>query len=337
MKMQECLLWLCFGILLLVIAACGSAQTSTVLTATSIPMETVAAITSTSTPVAPSQTPTAFVIPSATVATVAAVPTLDINQAYNFLQRVIAGNPDCLLPCWGGVKPGVTSNAEAEKLLQSLSVLTYGGSIYHYKDKEFSGPVAGGRNLFFENTKIDFVFGWSSERGENTVELLIINADALNSNSEWVYGSKPYNQLFENYNLHNIISQYGIPSQVWTFAEVYYYGNDQPNPSLPEKLNLLLFYDEGILIRYIMPLKRIDGARGEACPDEAFFNMMLVPPGMSQFYEGMMFSAITGSPDSSPYMSIKKATQMTFDEFYQAFRESNSSCLETPLAIWPTH
>lgn len=337
MKLQKKLFCLRYGFLLLAISGCSPPQTPTGFATPSIPSDTTATVTFTPAPVTVSQTPTVVVAPLATIATVAVVPTLNADQAYGFLQNLIEGNPDCLLPCWGGVNPGVTSNTEAEIQLQPLSVLIYGGSIYPYRDREFLGPVSGGRELFFEGTKIDFVFGWSTQRGKNTVDLLILNANALNKDSEWAYGFKPYNQLFENYSLHNVLSQHGIPTQVWTIAEVYYDGDEEANPSLPEEFNLLLFYDKGILIRYTMPLIRNGDGKGKACPSDAFFNMMLVPSGTSRFYQGMLFSSITGSQDSSPYMPIEKSTQMTFDEFNQAFMESNSPCFETPLSIWPKH
>ncbi|HEX6269473.1 MAG TPA: hypothetical protein VFZ43_04510, partial [Anaerolineales bacterium] len=140
---------------------------------------------------------------------------------------------------------------------------------------------------------------------------------------------------FEPYNLHNILSQYGIPYQVWTIADVYYFGNDQPNPTLPEEFRLLLFYDQGIFVQYTMPLTRLEGAKGKACPSEAFFDLGLVAQDTSQFYQMMWFAFATGSQDFTYYMPVEKATQMTFDEFYQSFKESNTPCFEIPLTIWP--
>lgn len=334
MKLQRRLTQLCVGLLLPIIVGCSTSQTPTGFITMSSSTETIAAFTTT--PATPSLTPIALVVPSATIATVAAVPTLDIDQTYSFLQRLMEGNSECQLPCWGGVMPGVTSNAETETLLQPLSILLYGGPFYQYKNKTFSGP-SGSRKFLFGDTELRFYLGWVTERGNDTVEMLIISADALSENSMWAYGSEPYNQLFENYNLHNILSKYGPPSQVWTIAEVYYDGDEEPNPSLSEEFRLLLFYDEGIFVKYTMPLKRIGDGKGKACPSEAFFNMSLVPSGTIQFYQGMWFSSITGSQDSSPYMLIEESTQMTFDEFYQSFKKSNNPCFETSLTIWPKH
>jgi hypothetical protein len=335
-KMHGRFLWLCC-IFLLNIASCGPSRPPIVPTTPSIPTGTVAPTVlepPQMTP-SPSQTAVTLVIPSATIATVAIVPTLVPDQAYNFLQQLVEGSSDCQLPCWAGISPGVTTNAEAEVRIQPLSVLIYGGPYYPYKDKYLSGP-GGGRDFYFGDTKIRFDFGWVTERGKETVEFLGINADALTEDSGWLYGADPYNYLFEKYDLHNILSKHGIPSEVWTIAEVYDYGDDIIHPN-SEEFHLLLFYDKGIFIKYTMPLKRIGQGLGEACPSEAFFDMGLVASEASDFYQGLWFSSVTGSQDFSAYMSIEKATQMTFGEFNRAFMESNEPCFETPLSIWSKH
>jgi len=334
MKLQKRILRLSLYFSLLIIISCDPSPTTPDLMMPDIHTETAANFTST--PTLPSQTPTALVIPSATIATVAVVPTLESEKTVDLLHHIFEGSPDCQLPCWAGIKPGLTTNAEAERLLQPLSVLIYGGPFYSYKEKELSGS-GGGRNFFFGDTRIRFDFDWVTERDKDIVEMIEISADALNQNSEWIYGAQPYNQLFEEYNLHNILLRNGIPSQVWTIAEVYNYGNDRPHPN-PEEFDILLFYDQGIFIKYTMPLKRgnIEN-RGEACPSEAFFNLGLVAPGSSTFYQGLWFSGTTGSNDFSYYKPIEQATQMTLDEFYKAFKEPNNPCFDVPLDIWSEH
>lgn len=330
--MQNRFLRLCFGFLLLAIVGCSPPRTQTV--PTTFPTETVTTALFTLTPPIASQTSTALIIPSATIATVAVAPTLETDQAYRLLQQVIAGSSNCKLPCWAEIQPGVTTKTEAESLVQPLSILIYGGPFYPYRGKHFSGG-GGSRHFLFGDTELRFRFGWYSEQDQDTVEMLRINADALQENSRRVYGAEPYKQLFEPYNLHNILSQYGIPYQVWTIADVYYFGNDQPNPTLPEEFRLLLFYDQGIFVQYTMPLTRLEGAKGKACPSEAFFDLGLVAQDTSQFYQMMWFAFATGSQDFTYYMPVEKATQMTFDEFYQSFKESNTPCFEIPLTIWP--
>jgi hypothetical protein len=333
MKLQVRFLRTCSAVLLLVIVGCGPSQTPTILITPSVSPERPIAATSTPIAIISGQTPTALVVPSATIATIAVMPTLDMDHSNNFLQKVLEGNSTCMLPCWAGLMPGVASNTQAETMLQPLSVLIYGGPFYPFKGKQLSG--AGGSRIFlFNDTKIRFRFGWYSELDKDTVEMLRINADAL-KNEEWTHGDESYNQLFESYNLHNILSQYGVPSQVWTIAEVYYDGNEEPNPSLSEEFDLLLFYDKGIFIKYTMPLHRIGDDNGRACPSEAFFDLGLVAPETADFYQEMWFSVVTGSQDFTNYKLIESSTQMTFDEFYQVFTESNNTCFEIPLTIWP--
>jgi hypothetical protein len=287
-------------------------------------------------PASVSQTPTH-------VALTAIVPTLESDKVYDVLKNLIQGSADCKLPCWGGINPGISSNTEAETIVQPLFVLVYDREHilppYIYKGKEFSGP-GGGRNFVFGDTQISFGFGWLSEQGKDLVEISRISADThkilKDGSGETVYGDKAYNQLFEEYSLHKILSTYGAPTRVLTFAQVYNDLNNRPDPN-PEDFQLLLLYDKGIFIEYKMPIKRIGNNKGEACPSQALFDIRLVPAEASKFYEEMWSAFTTGTPDFSYRMPVEKSTQMTFDQFYQAFSKSNDPCFEVRLDIWPQH
>lgn len=315
------------GFSLLTITGCGSSQHPL---SSAIPSVTIVAKqTFTPTSIIASQKPTA------TVRATTIVPTLESDKASKLLRSFVEGGLECMLPCWAGINPGVTSYTEAETLVNSFSVLIYGGPPHLYKANVFLG-AAGGRNFLFGETNIRFNFSWMYNKDRGTVEMLRIGADALNRNSERLYGDESYDQLFKVYNIHGILSKYGIPSKVLTFAEVYNYGNDNPSPN-PEEFQLLLLYDKGIFIEYTMPLKRIGSNKGKACPSEAFFNMGVVASEASQFYQEMWLSYTTGSRDFSYYLPIEKSTQMTLDEFYRVFEVSNNPCFEIPLTIWPNH
>jgi len=42
-------------------------------------------------------------------------------------------------------------------------------------------------------------------------------------------------------------------------------------------------------------------------------------------------------PVDSPYWKpIEEATNMSLEEFYQAFREPTDKCIETSAKLWPT-
>lgn len=331
MKILKQIFLTCFGISLLTLAGCITSQAVTETSANQASFatpSTVAGTTINDTTV----TPTSFEAPTGTS-------TLASDDAYNLLKILSEGSQSCQLPCWGGIIPGISSSSEAKMALKSLFDVNEGGPLLFYKNKQFR-TVGGGRSFFFKNVEVSFVFGWLSQENEITIEMLQIKGFAFrdeNNDKEYVYGTEPYNFLFEEYNLHNILYKYGVPSNVLTFAYVYNkLGNDNPYPN-PEVFQILLIYDEGIFVEYTMPLKRIGNTTGKACPSEAFYNLWLTPKSTSRFYQEMWSSSTTGSSDFSYRLPIERSTQMTFDEFYQIFRKSNNPCLETPLDIWPEH
>jgi hypothetical protein len=283
-----------------------------------------------------SQTPTQVASPTP-------VPTLELDKAYDFLKNLFQPTEDCQLPCWSGIRPGISSNAEAETIVQPLSSLVddrqYAVSPYRYKNKDFLS-IGGGRGFVFGNTEISFFVAWKFEQGKDTVEVLRIEAGALellqDGTRDTAYGAKAYNEFFEAYNLHNIVSTYGIPSKVLTFALVYNDLNDKPHPN-PEDFRLWLLYEQGIFIQYKMPVERIGSNIGKACPSQALFDMSLVSPQASQFYEEMWSSSTNGDSDYSYYRPVSESTQMTLEQFYQAFSKSNNPCFEVRLDIWPEH
>lgn len=330
MKILKQIFILYFGILLLALTACtssyASTQTSDNQTFFVTPNTGVdKTLNATTTP------PTFFETPTRGS-------TLKSDDAYTLLKKMFQGSQSCQLPCWGGITPGISSSSEAKMVLQPLFDVYEGGPVLNYKNQQLR-TTGGGRSFFIKNIEISFVFGWLSQQNETMIEMLQLKGFAFrdeNNSKENIYGTEPYNLLFEEYNLHNILSTYGVPSKVLTFAYVYELGNDNPFPN-PEVFQILLIYDEGIFVEYTMPLKRIGNGIGKVCPSEAFFNLWLVPRSTSEFYQEMWSSSTTGSSDFSYRLPIERSTQMTFDEFYQIFRQSNNPCIETPLDIWPEH
>lgn len=282
--------------------------------------------------------PTSMVVTPTPSKSPARVPTLDVDQGYILLQSLMQVGPDCQFPCWGEITPGVTSITEAERIIQPLFSMLYGGPISDYKGHQFAS-AGGGRSFMFGDVEVSFILGWWFNQGNDTVKKLHIKAFAYQESGGErvnVYGAESYNQIFNAYNLQGILSIYGVPSEVLTFAWVYNH-NDKPFPN-PEEFQLILLYlDKGIFVEYKMPLTRIGNDKGMACPSEAFFEIWLVPPETSGFYQELWSSYTTGSSDFTDRQSVEESTQMTLGEFYQAFLTSENQCLEIPLSIWPQH
>ncbi len=333
LKPQVCKLGLCLGISLLVLLGCIPIANNSGIHVSET--TTTSSLQSTATTNSVESTIPSSPIPTGTPVNIS---TLSLGDAYLSLQKLIQGGQSCLLPCWGGIIPGVTSTSDASVKLQTLFQVATGGPPLYYKGQQFL-TAGGGRSFLLDDAEINLVLGWLYHPDRETVEMVQVEAFAfqkLKDTKEYLYGSQSYKQLFEEYGIQKVLSSYGRPSKVLTFAYVYGYGNSNPYPN-PEEFQILLLYNKGIFINYMMPLKRIGNDNGEACPADAFFDMWLIPTGSSDFYQEMWSSSVTGSPDFSSRLKVEESTQFTEDSFYQTFRASTNTCVETPLGIWPQH
>lgn len=266
------------------------------------------------------------------------IPTLEAEEAYGLLQDIFKGSEGCQLPCWGGIIPGKTTNMEAERIMDPIFHVIYSSPSFEYKGFQYSGP-GGGRGFEIGNVEVSFISGWIVRQGDDIIERLHIEGDVRKKGEDGitVYGDEAYNQMYQEYSLQGILSQHGIPSEVWMFA--YLDDPSRKSPYMnPEEFQVLLQYDKGIFIEYMMPLKRIGENRGTACPTESIFDMWLVSPLRSEYFREQWSSYTTGSPDFAYSLPPEKVINMTSDEFYDEFSRSDSnSCFEIPLTIWPEH
>jgi len=266
------------------------------------------------------------------------VPTIENNEAYDLLRKIIQDNSDCQLPCWGGITPGITSTLDAGEIVRPLFSVLDGGFIADYKGHRYLS-AGGGRTFLVANTEVSFILGWWYYEGDNIVQKLHIKAFAyqeLNGKRVITYGSEAYNQLFEEFSLHGILSVYGVPATVMTFAQLYTH-NDTPFQN-PEEFQLILLYpDKGIFIEYTMPLIRKGNNTGIACPSDAIFETWLIPSNSGDFYIELWSSYTTGSPDFTSRQPIDESIQMNSDEFYRTYLKADAQCFEVDMSIWPEH
>ena len=329
MKPKAWILFIFVSIWLCNVSGCDFARNNTYIPTTN-------AIKNQTTPISTGTMAIASKVPSGTYSI---IPTLEPDKAYEYLIERGEYHQDCHFPCWGGIYPGISAIDDAESILKPLSPIIYGDQTLRYKDREYMS-LTSGRRFIDGDTEISFLVGLLYEKGNETVERLHIAAKAFRMNEDGIeeplYGSPQYEQVFQDYNINMLLSEYGIPSKAFTFAYVYDYGNDNPFPNT-EEFQLLLQYDSGIYIEYRMPLRRAEEGIGVACPSEATFDMWLVSSENFEFFQEMWSSSTTGSTNFEFRKPVEESTQMTFNEFFEVFKESNTQCFETPLYIWPEH
>ena len=315
------------GILIIVLSACVSSAIETegvparTPSATDMPTSTLPE----STELAVS-TPT--LVPSTSTPTFTSVPTLPAEEAYSLLACWLQNSGDCQLPCWGGLIPGSSSSLEAYSKLTAFSSIADIGVFY---------PTGGIVLITYprDDLKIRINVGIYAKADRRTMQVVWISTYTLREletgGYEEVYDASAYNELVGAYTLKSILSKYGIPTEIWVRADIYTTGTQ-------ETFSITLLYPEkGIFIRYNMLAERTgDQVRG--CPSHSFVDLWLLSPEDAGAYQDILLSKDLHWEGNWPYtMPVQEATSLTVEEFYQEFKESTDSCLETPLNIWPKH
>jgi len=143
-----------------------------------------------------------------------------------------------------------------------------------------------------------------------------------------VFGDPLYDQVFQRYTLQSILLTYGQPSEVLVLA------NEDAR-----SMDLLIYYPQsGISALFNTPLQSSD-EMFSGCMSKANTDMYLWSPELGYSWSESV-SRTTGGGEAewlkAPFLPISEATSMTIEKFYTVFKVGeNTSCIETPVEIWP--
>jgi hypothetical protein len=258
-----------------------------------------------------------------------AVSTPSKEDAYLLLVDLLKTNNGCDLPCWWGITPGVSSPSDAYSTLIDFQSISNSGLLY---------PTSGVIYITYpkEDLLVNINVGFQPDVGKQTVKMLKVFTQTLrdlgNSSYEDVYSAPVYKELLGSYSLNRILSRFGHPKQILVRADIYNYTQSR------ETFEVTLLYPEiGLFVRYNSLAERI-GNNISGCPSKAFTELWLLSPNDKDSYQEILSANDATWEGNFPYSkSVEDAASMTVEEFYQTFKESTDSCVETPLNIWPEH
>ncbi len=275
----------------------------------------------------PTKTPT-----PTTTTTWTPIPTLSPDKAQAKVLELLKTNGGCKLPCWWGVTPGVSTDADFEALFTPYSAISpfYKGESYKSVEFEFGQEIITFLNIYYR-TRPD----------QNTIDIIDVSTWALrkigDKTYQEAYTSGYYHLLLKYYSLPQILTVYGVPSKISMTVRFDLYDGRPPSPSQRfGTLNLHLFYPEkGIFVIYEMALSN-EGEYGKACPSESYVSLTLSPPDIDGHYEKLFSSRLSEGEDFDYDKPTEEAINMSLEEFYETFRTLNQECVQTPLSIWPS-
>lgn len=291
-------------IIALLLAGCSSLSNNPMLTQTSLINHTPI-ISITASPIPTPFTPSPIISP-----TTAFVPTLLPAVAEAQVLEFLDNNGGCRFPCFWDITPGQTREKTVISFLHTFDSISPSVEIILPRD-DLSVSVSVITEGGF-NSKPDIV-KW--------IEVDLTAYHKLKTKLEKDYSTPYYSEIFRYYTLPYLLSNYGIPENVYVFLDT---GIADMGLGIDLYLLHLDYPKQGWVAHLEMPLSYKDNSI-IGCPSEAFTKLRLWSPKepSRDFALG-----------SNVLFSIEEATGMSLEEFYQKFKDpSNTACLITPANI----
>lgn len=306
-----------YAVLLIVLLASCSSNQSAPTTVPNMPPTSGPIATDTVPP--PTQTSTPAVVPSATFTSLplwTPLPTFSATRAEEELRLWIQGVFGCLLPCWGGVTPGVTSWQETVQIMEQLSGFS-SINISENINCEF-GACNGIAWSLYPNTLAEGVF--YTKAPENVVHLIRINIQNE--------GNTQKLNLLRNIGLQEAVKWYGLPPIFLLTVET--------DPAENRFMKLVLVYPERqSIIRYTKNTELVDGKITNCGQDHQI--EMVILDNKEQLASLDIIASAVETRDlniDDRYKTIEEATGISINTFFNAITSFSDFCISTPADMW---
>lgn len=254
---------------------------------------------------------------------------------------LLQNNGGCRLPCLWGLTPGKTDFHTFNDFLTQYKDLVTPDVYVNISDfGELGNLFLGYRK---NNIHINVRFGYSINE-DSKLEMLGLHGYSMmerGKDPDWLspdvsplYGDASFNQAFQYYLLPQILSNYGLPSQVLLAP----FPDDPSRPDVKwHPFSLVLFYpDQRIFVEYISPREK-RGNYFVSCPSKAQISLVVWSPESDLTLKDIVQKAGTeiNELNIDYFRRVEEATSMSLNQFYQKFSDSqNTACLETPMELW---
>lgn len=245
---------------------------------------------------------------SETTPTYTPFPVLSSDERERQILELIASNGGCELPCWWGIMPGKTTFEEARNFLRQFNPAPF---------LQEEAP-----NKQFVNYLIPVSAHISPAYG------IDINLDIVDDVVKII--SVGSIESVTNFNIQNLLSNYGRPSEVWIHTYRSYLGGIPP-------VDVLMFYPtQGILARYSTELSNINEGKDSAtiCLDRGPTLTLWSPEEQIDFDQAQVYARLDYKEYGKPLLPLNQATTISLDEFYD-YRTKEQICINTALSLWP--
>jgi hypothetical protein len=222
-------------------------------------------------------------------------------------------NGGCELPCWWGIVPGQAS-FEATQDELALHGFWVGGA-------SASGPRGSD----------DFGVYLEFEVDDGLIQAARVSGSYLQGTPMSEQYRHAFARGWQRYSLAEILSRYGIPTEVFIYSPFQADRGDGP------AYHLLVFYENlGIEIDYLGAAQSLGAGYFRACPDlndihwiQLFlFQADQVDNPIERVLPASSVSYIAGPDTVYERISWQHATGTTLQHFYNTFSVSGGSCID---------
>ena len=243
-------------------------------------------------------------------------PTFSSTQSVENLRIWLQGVFDCLLPCWGGITPGITTWHEARQILEQMSEFA-NVNVSENMSCDFGACNAVSWSLY-PDTVAEGIF--YTKLPENTVH--VININIQNE------GTKKINFL-RNIQMQDAFRWYGAPPILLFNVET-----DRAENRFMEIV--LVYPQRQSVIKYIKATE-LNGNKVENCGRDERIELII----LDNKEQLLSVDAINNAVETrhlhldARYKTLGETTGLSMNSFYDAISRFNDYCISTPVDIWP--
>lgn len=234
------------------------------------------------------------------------------------------------MPCVWGLTPGITTTAERQKILVPYTEFSEPDFSFGKSD-EWRNP--GGFGVEVIKDDISITLGLIYYETDSLIEILSLVARPQRDQKA-VFGDSTYSNLTKYYSLPQLLSNYGLPSDVLVIS----FPHDPFVKADYDPFSIVVIYEElGIMAEYISPAQRV-GDQSRGCPGQSYLTLRTWDTKKNISLKKIAsIAAGDGISDTAydHFLPIQDATSMSISDFYNTFKEpDNNQCLEVPSNLW---
>lgn len=238
--------------------------------------------------------------------------TIPLQDKYTAIEDFIVGDDECEFPCVLGMTTGQTSWGEIQQKLEALNVEL---DVRTYKDE----PVRFIARIPFLGDIQDAAYKFNYVYIDASMENGIINTIWIDE-KKMIYMTP---EVYRKFSLSTVLTQLGVPSEVWIST------NSSLGPSSTTLFySVFIFQEKHIAVGYTTQA-HIVGEEVQACLQE-YVRLYSWNPT----YGRILLQDFVSEDQVRYYRRLEDVTGFSRNEFYEAFRNASTFCINTPTNEW---